>query len=398
VQGMAIVEAMGALATDAKQRPTESVVIADCGQILDDGTEITASLCSKERTSTSGMFGASFSPAATASFGAVATSSSNSLPPFGPATGVQPSVFGGGASRSPFSSSFQTTTSVLGKPKENTPSVFGALPFGRETFSFGVSGGASGATQSLGETTDTVSTSCAAKESVVSTPSVLLPTKAPPTLSALTVGVGANTSSFSFGTTAGVADASKSPISSFSEKTVVSTTKTPVSFCASGACGDTPSAFSFGTTAGAESASKSLHEASTSKVPAILGASATSKDATKSGFFFGTSGGASLFTSKSPAASLSQTTMLSAESKDVESTIATIMGVAGDTKEPLAASSSQILVSTKDGSTMLGTSGSGGAKASKFSSPSVPSAGKTILTFLFLLLNFISRKGLSAKL
>jgi peptidyl-prolyl isomerase G (cyclophilin G) len=41
--GMAVVEEMGCLTTDAKQGPSESVVIRDCGEILPDGTEIRAS-------------------------------------------------------------------------------------------------------------------------------------------------------------------------------------------------------------------------------------------------------------------------------------------------------------------------------------------------------------------
>jgi hypothetical protein len=41
--GMSVVEEMGRLPTNAKQRPFELAVIRDCGEILPDGTEIRAS-------------------------------------------------------------------------------------------------------------------------------------------------------------------------------------------------------------------------------------------------------------------------------------------------------------------------------------------------------------------
>jgi cyclophilin family peptidyl-prolyl cis-trans isomerase len=137
--GMSVVEEMGRLSTNAKQRPLESAVIQDCGEILPDGTEIRASQLQngggtkrlKEQTSTG------------AAFTTTATNSGTTASPFGFGLS-QGSSSGGmfGASQSPFSTNTsQATTSIFGsgKPKESafgTGSASGGSSVGTTPFSF----------------------------------------------------------------------------------------------------------------------------------------------------------------------------------------------------------------------------------------------------------------------
>jgi cyclophilin family peptidyl-prolyl cis-trans isomerase len=135
--GMSVVEEMGRLPTNAKQRPLESAVIQDCGEILPDGTEIRAS----QRQNGGGMA----QQKQQTGTGAIstATTSGSTASPFG--FGVsQGSSSGGsfGASQSPFSTNTsQTTTSIFGpgKPKESAfsaGSASGGSTFGTTPFSF----------------------------------------------------------------------------------------------------------------------------------------------------------------------------------------------------------------------------------------------------------------------
>jgi cyclophilin family peptidyl-prolyl cis-trans isomerase len=139
--GMSVVEEMGRLPTNAMQRPLESSVIQDCGEILPDGTEIRASQLQnggetgqqKQQT----VMGVAFATTNTA------TTSGSTASPFGFGLS-QGSSSGGlfGASQSPFSTNTsQTTTSIFGsgKPKESAfgaGSASGGSSVGTTPFSF----------------------------------------------------------------------------------------------------------------------------------------------------------------------------------------------------------------------------------------------------------------------
>ncbi len=119
IDGMSVVKEMGRLPTDAKQRPLESAVIQDCGEILPDGTEIRAS----QGQNGGGMAQQKQQTGTGAISAATTTTGSSTASPF--SFGLsQGSLCGGmfGASQSPFSTNTsQTSTSIFGpgKPKDS---------------------------------------------------------------------------------------------------------------------------------------------------------------------------------------------------------------------------------------------------------------------------------------
>jgi hypothetical protein len=136
---MSVVEEMGRLPTNAKQRPFELAVIQDCGEILPDGTEIRAS----QLQNGFGMAQQKQQTGTVAISTTTNTTSGTAASPFGFGLS-QGSSSGGlfGASQSPFSTNTsQTTTSLFGpgKPKESVfsaGSASGSSSFGTTPFSF----------------------------------------------------------------------------------------------------------------------------------------------------------------------------------------------------------------------------------------------------------------------
>jgi cyclophilin family peptidyl-prolyl cis-trans isomerase len=139
--GMSVVEEMGRLPTNAKQRPLESAVIRDCGEILPDGTEIRASQLQngggteQQKQQQTGM---------SAAFATTTSTTGSAASPFGFGLSSQGSSSGGmfGASQSPFSTNTSQTTTGLfgfGKPKESAFSAgsgSGGSSVGTTPFSF----------------------------------------------------------------------------------------------------------------------------------------------------------------------------------------------------------------------------------------------------------------------
>ena len=137
--GMAVVEEMGRLPTNTKQRPLESAVIRDCGEILPDGTEIRAS----QLQNGGGTEQQKQQAGTGAAFATTTTTSGSTASPFG--FGLSQSSSSGGmfgASQSPFSiNTSQATTSIFGsgKPKESAfsnGSASGGSSVGTSPFSF----------------------------------------------------------------------------------------------------------------------------------------------------------------------------------------------------------------------------------------------------------------------
>jgi cyclophilin family peptidyl-prolyl cis-trans isomerase len=131
--GMAVVEEIGRLPTNTKQRPLESAVIRDCGEILPDGTEIRASQLqnggeTKKQNQQTGT---------DVAFATTTTISGSAASPFGFGLS-QGSSSGGmfGASQSSFSTNTSQTTTSIKESAFSAGSASEGSSVGTTPFSF----------------------------------------------------------------------------------------------------------------------------------------------------------------------------------------------------------------------------------------------------------------------